>query len=253
MIFWAVIGTVVGAILGLTGAGGAVIAVPLFTQFLDADLRAATLYSLYAVFISAILNWFLQRKQTEYSIAALTAAFAPLGAYVGKFLKENSAVEIIQGLFVGICLFSLANIWIRKPPRAEKSSSRRNKPRTAQAIKSMSSGIFLGCLTSMTGLGGGVLLVPWLAGPMKLPLQKAVPTSLFAIMFASLSSLVAQHERLRRDFDLSSVALLAAGSIASALMVRRFVSSLQAERLDKARQVVLTAVLLFSIFSVAFS
>lgn len=246
MISWALIGSIVGTVLGLTGAGGAVIAVPLFIHLAGASLQDATVFSLVAVFISAVLGWIFQRKNTDVSVGVFTAVFSFLGSALTIGFKQNSPLWLIQALFIGICTFSLLTIWKKKS--ASKSGLGRSMPMTAKrSLLASVSGVFLGALTTMTGLGGGVVLVPWLSGPMKLPLNRAIATSLFTIVFASLGSLLVQSAKISEKIDPLLIAALAMGSVIAALVIKYGVARLQPQTADRLRKVVLTLVIVLSI------
>jgi uncharacterized membrane protein YfcA len=57
---------IIGIVMGLTGAGGALIAIPLFIQFMGMNLKEASIYSLIAVVVASLLNFVEQRKATQY-------------------------------------------------------------------------------------------------------------------------------------------------------------------------------------------
>ena len=50
------IGVIVGLIMGLTGAGGALISIPLFLSLMNVSLKEATVLSLIAVMLGSLIN-----------------------------------------------------------------------------------------------------------------------------------------------------------------------------------------------------
>ena len=46
------LGVIIGVVMGLTGAGGALVAIPLFMQFQGMSLKEASVFSLIAVVIA---------------------------------------------------------------------------------------------------------------------------------------------------------------------------------------------------------
>ena len=64
--------------------------------------------------------------------------------------------------------------------------------------------------------------MPWLSGPLRLPIPAAIATSLLTISLASMGSLAGQALRLGGGLGVApaQVGLLAAGSLAAALAVR---------------------------------
>jgi hypothetical protein len=251
MIAWAAIGGLVGVLLGLTGAGGAVIAVPLFIHLTGATLQQATVYSLFAVSAAAALNWLLQRKNVEYETGVILAFFAYFGAKAAVPLKQVSPNGVIAALFVAVCIFSLANIWRAGKSRSGPSPS---PPRPTswkrRLLAGSASGVILGGLTTMTGLGGGVVLVPWLVGPMKLSMDRAVGTSLFTITLTALGSALAQFGGSAPAVELFPVGALMIAVLLSGLGARAFARQAKPDVLNLLRKWLLTSVIAFSVAGV---
>ena len=109
-----IIGLLIGSVLGLTGAGGSIFAVPLLILLLDLPINDAIGIALGAVAVSALMgtisNW---RAKYILWVPALTlglggALVAPIGKYLGSQLPATF-------LLVGFCAlaFSIAGIMWR--------------------------------------------------------------------------------------------------------------------------------------------
>lgn len=243
---WAFIGIVVGLLLGLTGAGGAVIAIPLFVHLTKASLHEATVLSLIAVASGAVLNWFVQRKRTEYKISFLLFAFSIPGSYAFRPLKVLAPESVILLLFAGVGVLSLLSIWKAKSEAANVVES--SEP-SKLLLKSSLGGFTLGALVTMTGLGGGVVLVPLLTGVFRQSLAQAAATSLFAIMLTSVFSLSLQWNSVSGSIQVIHLLVLAIGSILSAFLTRKLIAAVPQARLDVARKLTITTVILLSVVS----
>ena len=243
---WTLIGLIVGIVLGLTGAGGAIVAIPLFHHLVGVQVHIATIYSLFAVIIGAFLNWAVQRKKTDYVVAILMATFSSVGTVAVRQLKPLVSDAFIVVAISSLGAFSLYSVWRKKRTPVVLKADDVNGGRVLRAA---ASGVALGAVTTLTGLGGGVVIVPWLVGAMRLSFDRAVATSLFTIVLVSSLSLAAQFKTVGPEFSFVSVAWLTGGSVTAVFAVRALVGKLDKNVLEQARRWVLTAVILFSVIA----
>lgn len=228
-------GIIIGLVMGLTGSGGALVAIPLFIWFLDIGLKEATFVSLIAVIFASSLNYIPNRKKTSYKISVYMLMMSFVGSYIGAPLKLFLPVFFLGLLLTLISLYSLYNVW--KPSRVDSLQTKSPK-----LILVLSSGFVLGLLTTLTGLGGGVLLMPLFVGPLGFNQEKAVATSLFIISFSSLASLLFQ---LNSAFSLPKkldILLLVLGIVVSILILKKLVSSISLRKIILIRKIVFTLV-----------
>ena len=86
-------GLMVGLVLGLTGAGGSVFAVPMFILFLQLPAQQAMGLSLAVVSVSAFYGTLLRLKSHEIQwlpaavYALIGAVTAPVGSKVNQLIK----------------------------------------------------------------------------------------------------------------------------------------------------------------------
>src|SRR5690606_10643059 len=95
----------------------------------------------------------------------------------------------------------------------------------------------LGFFATMTGLGGGVLLLPVLISFFHFPQARAVATSLFVICLSSLSSFliqILQDDSIKLRSDLW---LLVVGILLSSYGVKTLMSKVPTEKVDKVRKI----------------
>lgn len=235
-------GVIIGIVMGLTGAGGALVAIPLFMQFLGMDLKEASVYSLVAVVIASLLNYIAQRKSTQYKSAVIIILFSAIGSYLTASFKENLPALYVAIILALVSLYALYSVW--KPIKVISTTP--VLPRE-NIFLSISVGLFLGVLTTFTGLGGGVLMLPLFLAIYRHTQPQAVATSLLAVGLSSLASLTVQVARgasFHMDFGLAA---LLVGIITSVFILKQLVKHLPKNQVTLVRQITFTIVVILAI------
>lgn len=174
---WALVGMASGTVLGLAGTGGGVIAIPILMAFGGYDIKEASGYGLLALTVGAAISWFIQRKNTIYPISAVLIVFAGTVAFLAAPLKAISPHWLVNVLLNLTCIFSLYSLWVLRKPEDPGE----NRPLPYQLKTATIGGMMTGFLSTMTGLGGGVVIIPWLTGITRLRFEKAMACSLLTI------------------------------------------------------------------------
>lgn len=239
---YSIIGAIVGLMMGITGAGGALIAIPLFITFLHFTLKQATVLSLVAVILGTIINLLNQKYKVDRKMVLGFVFFGALGNFSSLHLKTIVPDFVIVILLALIIFFSLWNIWHSAPRQSQGQSN-------VHFVKIALTGIFLGILTTLTGLGGGVLLVPILIRFGK-TYEEAIPTSLAIIFFISTISFVMQGKLGFELISLNGFAYLTIGTISSFLALKILFRKLNPQMIEKIRKTVFTLVTTYSLISV---
>ena len=89
----------IGIVLGLIGAGGSILTVPIFVYILDVSPVQATAYSLFVVGVAALFGAIknAQEKLVDYKTGLVFAFPAFLGVYISrKFLLNLIPSQIFQ-------------------------------------------------------------------------------------------------------------------------------------------------------------
>lgn len=238
---------IIGIVMGLTGAGGALIAIPLFMQFLGMSLKEASFYSLIAVILASLLNYISQRKSTQYRTAILIVTSSSFGSYLTAPLKDKLPTLFIAITLAMVSLYALYGVWIPVKPAVKIQSSIKGN-----TVLSIAAGLLLGALTTITGLGGGVLMLPLFLGLFKYSHPEAISTSLLAVGFSSLASLLIQvinGSRFKMDLGLFFLML---GVLASVFILQYFVKRLSVSTVKRTRQVVFSFVVVLTLLKLFF-
>jgi|GEM_PF-1022470 len=245
-----VIGIIVGVILGLTGSGGALIALPLFMQLLQVPLKTATLWSLAVVVLASLLNLFGKVNKISWQHTAWLFLASTVGSLSSIPLKAKIPEWAIAILLSVVSLWGVWTMWTQKATNSSEQPgtiiSEKNSARFYLLI--LLSGLTLGVLTTLTGLGGGVLLMPVLLGIFKLQQDESLATSLFTIALSSAFSLASQYFRGAGDFlSFYQLTLLIIGIVLSLQLLNFLNKKIKAKTLAKFRKTVFTLVVTISL------
>lgn len=177
---WALIGgALIGLSLGLLGSGGAILTVPILVFLLGHEEKAAIAESLAIVGVIALSGTIraAAQRRLEGSTAALLAGPGVVGAYLGAWLSKWLSGEV---QLVTLAVLMLVAAYLMNRPRPEPP----RKPPATRALAlsiTLAQGFALGLVTGLVGVGGGFLIVPVLVLLRRLPMNRAVGTSLAVI------------------------------------------------------------------------
>lgn len=216
------LGLLVGAILGLVGAGGSIIAVPALVYGTGLSPREAIPASLIIVGLASIVAVLPRlRRGVDWTAAATVGAAgipaAWLGAAVGRLLDPDALLLAFAVLMVaaGVRMLTAA----RRP-----TAPREPGPPGIRIAKGIAVGLGVGFLTGMLGVGGGFIIIPALTLLLGLGMATAVGTSLVIIVVNSASGLSATAGSLGDNWPV--VAVFAAAAMVASLVAARFAGKL---------------------------
>lgn len=189
---------VVGLVLGLIGGGGSILTVPIMVYLIGLNPIVATAYSLFVVGTTSVIGAFQNYKKGLVDIK--TAVVFAIPAFIVVYLTRRYFVPIIPDVVFTINDFDVTNdIFImiffaivmllasysmikgrKNIAPTEEQNLVHNYPLIAfQAT-------VIGVFSGIVGAGGGFLIIPTLVLLGKLPMKKAIGTSLFVIAVNSL-------------------------------------------------------------------
>lgn len=185
----------VGITMGLLGGGGSILTIPILVYLFSISPTLAISYSLFIVgftsMVGAVDNF--RKGLVDLKTAGLFGSSSVTTVFLTrKFIIPNvpdvfftiGSFRVTHAMFVMV-MFAVLMI------AASVSMIRNRKPSAnPKAIvkpqKLVSFGILIGLVTGFLGAGGGFLLIPALVLLMRLPMKKAIGTSLFIISLNSL-------------------------------------------------------------------
>ena len=174
----------IGAILGLLGGGGSVLMVPILVYIYSLDPKVAIASSLFVVSMVSFLGVFPHHRMgnVSFKAALLFAPFAMLGTFFGaklSILFSGSAQLVLFSITMAIASWFMLN---------KKEHGNQDGPPKKGHLALI--GLGVGVLTGLVGVGGGFMIVPVLVLMAKIPMKRAVGTSLLVISVNSLTGFI---------------------------------------------------------------
>jgi uncharacterized protein len=241
------LGLGVGLVLALTGAGGAILAVPMLLFALHLPLAQAAPISLLAVAISTGLGAFLawRRRALRYRAAGVMAAAGLVTAPLGQWLAQRVPERPLTMLFA-VVLVIAATRTLRQAARELKGTRAERPPEVpcrldlqvgrlrwtpTCALALGATGALTGLMSGLLGVGGGFVLVPAMMLFTDLPMQAVVATSMgvIALVSAGAATLAAWHGQVLWQVG----APFALGAIAGQALGRVWAQRLGGPRLQQ--------------------
>ena len=260
------LGILVGLVLGLTGAGGSVLAVPLLMAGMGWSLPQAAPVALLAVCAAAtfgtVVAW--DRTHVRFRAAALMGLVAVVTAPMGVRAAATLPLPLLTALFAGVLALVGARMFLQAARAPAEAGIVRATvagegpmagpgwwipvnahgrivwgPRTAATVGAI--GALTGFIAGLLGVGGGFVIVPALRMASGLSMHSAVATSLMAIALISAiaaAGAVAQGVPV----DWSAAPWFVAGALAGMYAGRKLAPRIAGPRLQQGFAVVMLVV-----------
>ncbi len=185
----------VGLILGLIGGGGSILTVPILVYLLGFNPIVATAYSLFIVGSSSLVG--TVQKYRKHLVDVKTGLIFSFPSFMAVYLSRRYLVPNLPDVLLNIDSYSLtkemgimvffALVMLGASFTMIKSQKPFGDAKVEQPYyKTFIQGTVIGTVTGIIGAGGGFLYVPALVVWAKLPMKKAVGTSLVIITINSL-------------------------------------------------------------------
>ncbi len=234
--FWLLsLGFAAGVLGSMIGLGGGIVVVPVLTFFGFSPALSAS-NSLFAAFSNAIASSvsYAKQKRIEYSLGLKFGLLAIPGTVLGALISHDITSSLFKILF-GIVLVA-SSIYIFSRRKMESKSHNLSKQIIVLAT---GASFFAGIISSLFGIGGGIVFVPLMVIAIGLSMKIAAPTSQFILLFVSASGMIV-HALLGHP-DFYQALLLAVGAFGGGLVGSRLSLEVEEKRLRIIVSVVMIA------------
>lgn len=222
------LGVFVGILMGLTGAGGGILSVPLLVFFVHLPMAEASPIALCAIALSAIVGAIigLKEKVLRYKAAIFMSIFGLIMSPIGLWVANKVPNTPLLLLFSAILIFVSVRLYIQAHKTLNGTLSLSSTPPPCQLDLSISkliwtvpcarslmyAGLTAGFLSGLLGVGGGFVIVPALKKFTDLPMKSIVATSLGVLAIVSTGGALASLASGNLNIEIA--ALFALGSLA---------------------------------------
>jgi uncharacterized membrane protein YfcA len=206
-----ILAVAVGITLGLVGSGGSILSVPILVYIMGIEPVLATAYSLFIVGCSALFGGIQKAQQQlvdfqkviSFGIPSIVAVFltrkliipnVPDVIFATDFFTLHKSVMIMV-LFSIVMIFAATRMIT-----TQNVTNLSDDNQTQNYGKIITQGGLIGCTAGFVGAGGGFLIIPALLFLTKIPMKKAIGTSLIIVAFQSLIGFIGDI-RPEQDLD----------------------------------------------------
>lgn len=230
----------IGISLGLIGGGGSILTVPVLVYLFGISAELSTAYSLFIVGTTALVGGI--RNATLGNVNYKTAVVFTIPAFIAVYATRAYLVPAIPAeiltigdfvltkdiaimIFFALVMLAASVSMIRDKREDGEEDDVEVEPQfNVPAI--IAEGVVVGVLTGIVGAGGGFLIIPALVLFAKIPMKKAVGTSLLIIAAKSLIGFIGDVQRPDLEIDwtlLLSVTAIAVVGIFIGIYLAKFI------------------------------
>lgn len=214
---------IIGLSLGLTGAGGSILTVPLLVYLAGVPPREAVALSLLVVGSASLAGAWQRARSGDLHVPAVLwfSISGIIGAAIGARLTHHLPAEWLMAAF-SILMIGVAARMLTRPPEAVEPAA------NCKPARCFLAGGMVGVFTGFLGVGGGFLLMPALQRFARLPIRMATGTSLAIITINSGAGFLSHFRQTSISWPLAAgyvgmavLGVFAAGILSPRLSPRR--------------------------------
>lgn len=202
----------IGVVLGLIGGGGSILTVPVLVYLLHIHPITATAYSLFVVGSSSLVGTVknIRKGKVDFKAAIVFAIPAFMAVYISRkyivpaipeeiilftyfSLSKHTAIMLLFAIIMLLSSFAMIN-----GRNGNEKDDRDSRSYNIPVI--VVQAIFIGFITGIIGAGGGFLIIPALVMLIKLPMKRAVATSLLIVSINSLIGFLGDVQNIAIDW-----------------------------------------------------
>jgi uncharacterized protein len=253
------LGGAVGLLSGMFGVGGGFLTTPLLIFYGIPPMVAAASAStqVTGASVSGVLAH-MKRGGVDFQMGAVLVAGGMAGTLVGaglfRLLEEVGQIDTVINILYVVMLGGIGSLMARESWQAIQvtrggapmpARKRRHHPLVANLpmrwrfyrsglyispLAPLILGFITGIMTMLLGVGGGFIMVPAMLYILGMGAQVVVGTSLFQILFVTMSSTM-MHSLTTKAVDIVLAVLLLIGSVIGAQVGARFAQRVRPEYL----------------------
>jgi len=224
------IGMAAGTIGSIIGIGGGIVIAPVLTLvgFTPSQIASTSLIAVTSTSVSSVIEY-TRQKRIKYKIGLKMACFSVPGAVIGAFISSEISPSVFRAYFA--LLLAVASIYIYyKNSVVSKKKNKKIRPIILYLIF-YSGAASAGIVSSLFGIGGGIVFVPMLVILFEMGMAYAAPTSQLTLLITSISGVISHLIISLPDYNFAVV--LAIGSFVGGQIGARFSTRLQENVLNK--------------------
>jgi uncharacterized protein len=185
VIFLMIVGLAAGTVGSIIGIGGGIITTPVLTLmgFTPAHIASTSLIAVTSTSASSTIAY-SRKTRIDYRIGLKMVIFSIPGSIIGAFISTDISFELFKICFA--ILLMLTGTYILFKNSILKNSN--SKQMSTFCLLVCYTGTFIaGIISSLFGVGGGIVFVPIMILIFQMPMSKAVPTSQLILFITSLT------------------------------------------------------------------
>lgn len=227
-----VFGLVIGALLGLLGGGGSILAVPALVYGMNQPLAAAVPTSLLVVGISSAAAALPRLRQVQWRLAAIFGVTGAVAAFGGAAINRLLDPSVVLLGFAAVMVLAALRM-LRSSDDVGGSCALPDGGVNWRSClpKAAAAGLVVGLLTGLFGVGGGFLIIPALTLLLGLPMATAVATSLVVIVLNAAAGFTAHLSDA--SIDVGIAVAFTSTAVLSSLVAGRLAPRLPGDRLRR--------------------
>lgn len=181
LLFLGIVGLIGGILAGLVGVGGGIVFVPGLVYVAGWNIKEAVAASLVIIIFASITGTIRNASSDDpvnWRVAGILSLAVAPASLIGVAISRVSSDTVVEIVF-SVILLLLAYPTARGRPDFDESKK-------IPLLWVFVAGIFIGALSGLVGVGGGVVMVPLMVLGMGIGTKQAVSTSLAVIMFTGV-------------------------------------------------------------------
>ena len=242
----ALLGSVMGAALGLVGTGGAILAVPALVYLFNYPALEATTASLVIVIAAAIVSARARAKagQIDYRRASILWSIGIAGNAVGAIASKNASDFVLLGGISILILGAAISLWIRSFQGEIVAKER-------HPIVLPIMGTVIGFIAGFFGVGGAFLVVPTLILAFGVSAHIAAGTGLIVLLLNSSTALLVRYDTWNQVQGRTPMIILVSAVVVASFAAEKG-TKLKSKSLERGFAGLLLAVGLFTFIETVF-